>query len=97
MNIQVHAVQFSADKKLIEFVEDKLSKLTLFNDHIIGAEVFLKLGSSHELENKICEIKIIVPGNELFAKKQAKSFEEATDLVIEALRKQALKEKDKSM
>jgi putative sigma-54 modulation protein len=97
MNIQVHAVQFSADKKLVQFVEEKLGKLTLFNDHIVNAEVFLKLGSSHEVENKICEIKITVPNKELFAKKQAKSFEEATDLVIEALRKQALKEKDKAL
>ena len=45
--------------------------------------------------NKIIEIKLNVPGKELFAKKQTKSFEESTDEAIEALRKQLLKEKEK--
>jgi putative sigma-54 modulation protein len=36
-----------------------------------------------------------VPGIELFAKKQSKSFEESTDEAIEALRRQLLKRKGK--
>ena len=38
----------------------------------------------------------VFPGKELFAKKQCKSFEEATDLACEALRKQVTKHKQKS-
>jgi putative sigma-54 modulation protein len=40
-------------------------------------------------------VKILIPGKELFAKKQCKSFEEATDLAVEALRKQVKKHKEK--
>ena len=95
MDIKVHAVHFSADQKLVDYIEEKVAKLNLFNDHIVTAEVFLRLDNTSDLENKIGEVKILLPGKELFAKKQAKSFEEAIDLVTEAVRKQVLKEKEK--
>jgi putative sigma-54 modulation protein len=95
MDIQVHSVHFTADKKLIEFVNEKVGKLDLFFDNIIASEVFLRLDKSQEGENKIAEIKILIPGKELFAKKQCKSFEEAADLAVEALRKQVTKHKEK--
>ena len=66
-----------------------------FSQRIINAEVFLRLDKDKEKENKITEIKLNVPGKELFAKRQTKSFEESTDEAIEALRKQLLKEKEK--
>ncbi len=68
MDIQVHSVHFTADKKLIEFVNEKVGKLDLFFDNIIASEVFLRLDKSQEGDNKIAEIKILIPGKELFAK-----------------------------
>ncbi len=46
---------------------------------------------------KIAEIKLLVPGNDLFAKRQCKTFEEATDQAVEALRRQLKKKKEKAM
>ena len=65
----------------------------MFYDAIVSAEVFLRLENNSEGENKVSELKILIPGKELFAKKQARTFEEATDLVTEALRKQIIKQK----
>jgi putative sigma-54 modulation protein len=95
MDIQVHSVHFTADKKLVDFVNEKVGKLELFFDNIIATEVFLRLDKSQDGENKIAEVKILIPGKELFAKKQCKSFEEAADLAVEALRKQVNKHKEK--
>jgi len=95
MQVQVHAVHFDADSKLINFIEDKVNKLEQFHDQIIGTEVFLRLDKSNVNENKVAEIKLAVPGKDLFAKKQCKSFEEATDVAVEALRKQIRKHKTK--
>jgi putative sigma-54 modulation protein len=47
-------------------------------------------------ENKVTEIKLLVPGKDLFAKRQCKSFEEATDDAVEALRRQIRKQRDKT-
>ncbi len=95
MQVNVHSIQFKADAKLIDFIEAKLNKLQLFHDKMIGAEVFLKLDKNSVEGNKITEIKINIPGKDLFAKRQTASFEESTDLVIEALRRQIRKAKGK--
>ncbi len=95
MDIQVHAVHFTADRKLIDFVNEKVTKLEVFFDNIIAGDVFLKLDRTQEKENKVAEIKIQIPGKELFAKKQCKSFEEAADLAVEAIRKQVVARKGK--
>jgi putative sigma-54 modulation protein len=95
MNIQIHSVRFDADKKLIDFVHQKLEKLNQLGEDIVNAEVFLRLDKDDERENKISEIKLELPGGPLFAKKQSKSFEESTDDVIEALKKQITKHKQK--
>jgi putative sigma-54 modulation protein len=95
MDLQVHSLHFDADKKLLEFVNQKVAKLETFFDHIISGEVILKLDNAADAENKVAEIKIMIPGKELFAKKQCKSFEEATDLACEALRRQVDKHKGK--
>lgn len=95
MDIQVHSIHFTADKKLIDFINEKVGKLDLFFENIIAGEVFLRIDKSQEGDNKVAEVKILIPGKELFAKKQCKSFEEATDLAVEALRKQVKKHKEK--
>jgi putative sigma-54 modulation protein len=95
MNIQIHSVRFDADKKLIDFVNQKLVKLTQFSEGIVSAEVYLRLDKDQERENKISEIKLEYRGGPLFAKKQSKSFEEATDQAVDALKKQITKHKQK--
>jgi putative sigma-54 modulation protein len=95
MNIQIHSVRFDADKKLIDFVHSKLDKLIHFSEDIVNAEVFLRLDKDEDRENKISEIRLELPGGPLFAKKQSKSFEEATDDTIDALKKQITKHKAK--
>ncbi len=95
MDIKIHSVHFDADVKLLDFTMQKVGKLGQFSDDIINAEVFLRLENAQDMENKIAEIKINMPGNNLFAKKQGKSFEEAVDLSAEAVRRQIRKHKEK--
>jgi putative sigma-54 modulation protein len=95
MNIRINAVKFDADSKLEDFIQKKVSKLGKYFDDIITAEVILKLENTPDLENKVVEVKLDIPGNDLFARKQAKSFEESTDEVVDALKQQILKRKEK--
>lgn len=95
MNVIINAVRFKADKKLEEFIQEKLEKLPALYDGVIGAEVKLKLDNTDTPENKIAEIRLIIRGNDLFAIKQAKTFEESTTKAIEALRRQVRKHKTK--
>ena len=80
MNVNVHSIHFDADVKLVSFIKEKLSKLNQFHDSILSGEVFLRLEHDGDnRENKVVEIRLAVPGNDLFAKRQGKSFEEALD------------------
>ena len=76
MKVTTQSVNFNASVDLLDFIEKKVASLAKFHDKIVNAEVFLKLENSSDKENKITEIKINIPGNELVVKKQFKSFEE---------------------
>ena len=95
MDFKVNTVNFTADKKLVNFIQGKIGKLELMSDQIVASEVYLRVDKNSEKENKIAEVKLLMPGGELFAKKQCKSFEEATDNVIDALKRQIEKYKAK--
>lgn len=95
VNLKISSVHFDADRKLIEFIQNRVDKLANYYDKIIDGEVILKVENSNNTENKVAEIKLLVPGNDIFAKKQCKSFEEATDTAVEALRRQLKKHKEK--
>lgn len=90
MKVQVHAVHFNADQKLVNFVRRKLGKLETFYDRLVRGEVFLRL-NNEGVANKTVEISLKVPGSRLFAKEQATSFEAATDMATDALRNQLKK------
>lgn len=95
VNLKISSLHFDADKKLLEFVQEKVDKLGHYYDKIIDGDVTLKIENNSTGENKIAEIKLSIPGNDIFAKKQSKSFEEATDNAVEALRRQLKKHKEK--
>ena len=67
----------------------------MFYNDIISTEVYLRLDKNNDEGNKVAEIRLNTPGKEMFAKKQCKSFEEATDLAAEALRRQVRRKKGK--
>ncbi len=95
MNVNVHSIHFDADTKLVDLINEKLDKLTVFHDAILSAEVFLRLEHDGEnRENKHVEIRLSVPGPDLFAKRKGRTFEEAVIGTIEALRGQIEHNKD---
>lgn len=95
MKLQMHSIHFDADQDLIDFIQKRTEKLETFYDHIMDGEVFLRLNNNKDKENKVIEIKLNIPGTQLFAKEQSKSFEAATDMAVEALKKQLKKFKEK--
>ena len=94
MKVNITSVHFKTDKKLEDFIEKKVNKLSSTYDGVLGTEVTLKVENAETRENKIAEIKVSIRGQHLFAKKQSKTFEEATDTAVEALRRQLVKHKE---
>ena len=88
MKIIIQTPDFKADQTLLDFVNEKVTKLTRFLEAIHDATVTLKLDKSDTRDNKRCEIRLGIPGNDLFASRQCKTFEEATAKAVDALRSQ---------
>ena len=97
MRLQMQAIHFDADPKLLLFIQQKLDKLDTFYDRITSGEVFLKLDKSDnaKLHTKLLEVKLYVPGGTMFVREQGTTFEEATDLAVDTLKMQVKKFKDK--
>jgi putative sigma-54 modulation protein len=95
MNVQIQSVKFDADRKLIDFIGNKMTKLERFADRTTGAEVVLKLDKDLEKGNKVVILTLHMPGEDLVAEQRARSFEEAIDEAIDALKRQVEKFKEK--
>jgi len=95
MNITFNSVHFKADQKLESFISEKLEKLAKIHDGIIGYDITLKVENTEQPANKSVEIRAKIRGNDAIASKVAKTFEEAADEVVKALKKQLIKAKDK--
>jgi ribosomal subunit interface protein len=88
-------VHFKADQKLEIFISEKCEKLAKIHDGIIGFDITTKFENTEKPENKSVEIRAKIRGYDAIAQKNAKTFEEAADEVVNALKKQLLKAKDK--
>lgn len=95
MKLNIQSPQLIISARLNDFIKKKLNKLELFYDRIIRAEVFLKLANSSEKSNKIAEILLHIPGEQLIIKKEALSFEAAIDLSVHSLERGLKKKKAK--
>ena len=95
MKVNVHAVNFTVDGKLVNFIQERMDKLVKYYDKVVAADVFLKVEKTSEKENKIVEVKLHVPGDDFLVTKQCKSFEEAMDLAGESLERLLVKRKEK--
>lgn len=95
MEIKMNAVGFSAGAQLEEFIRKKISRLEKYHDGIIGTDVVLKLEKDDRLENKVVEVTVAVKGQDVFAKKNARKFEDAVDGLYDIVKRQLVKVKEK--
>ncbi|TDD98332.1 ribosome hibernation-promoting factor, HPF/YfiA family [Flavobacterium cellulosilyticum] len=95
MKVNVQAVNFNVDRKLVDFVQERMDRLEKYYDKIVSADVFLKVENMSDKENKFVEIKINVPGDDFLVKKHCKTFEEAVEISAESLERLLVKRKEK--
>ena len=100
MILRMHSVHFDADQTLLDYVQKKTDKLDTFYDRIIDGEVIMRVEKSHlnkkeVFGNKSVELKINIPGQQLFMKESSSTFEAAIDQVLDRMSRQLKKHKEK--
>ena len=92
MKVQIQSVKFDADQRLVDFIQHKMDR---FVEGVLSAQVNLKVDKDDELGNKVAVVKMDVAGSELVAERRCKTFEEAIDQCLDAIKKQIDKYKEK--
>ena len=95
MKVDVHAVNFTVDKKLVDFVQERMVKLEKYYDKVVSSDVYLKVEKTSDKENKIVEMKIVVPGDDFLVNLHCKTFEEAVDVDAESIERLLVTRKEK--
>lgn len=96
MDIIIQSLGFKASDNLEAFIHEKLGKL-VNQDNVIRANVILYQGSDSNPENNYCEIRLEIPGNDHFVKKNSPIFERSITEAFNALQKIMKKYKGKEI
>lgn len=96
MDIIIQSLGFTAGEELENFIREKLEKLKP-NDHIVRANVTLFLGPDKARPNTYCEIRLEVPGNDLFIKENSAEFEQSVETAVNRLQAVMRKAKEKQL
>lgn len=97
MEINIQSIHFTADQKLIDYINKRINKLTTFYDGIVDANIYLRVENVSTNDNKLLEVKLNVSQQTLFCSEQCRTFECAIDLAFESLKVQLKKYKEKSL
>lgn len=95
MKVNIQSIHFDADQKLLDFITKKVEKIQTFYEGLDSAMVYLRLEKDEHKENKTVEVKLNVGGKEVFAKENSNTFETAMDMVIDKIKAQVKKHKEK--
>jgi len=95
MDIIIQSLGFNAGSSLEAFIENKVG--TLKSDQIVRANVTLFKGPANNEDSDYCEIRLEVPGNDLFVKKHSAHFETSVSECVEILSQKIQKAKDKHL
>ena len=97
MNVAIHSVHFKASNRLLQYVQQKVNSVSKVSKQVNKATVFLRIDNNHLSENKIAEVCVHLPGQEVVVKKEAKTFEKSVALAMCALRRIVKRNKGKNL
>ena len=95
MKININSVHASLSDSYKAHLREKLNKFEEKYDWIIRGEIFLKQDHDNHNRDKVIEIQLSVPGENIFAERKATTWAIAEKKVFEAVRHQLKKHKEK--
>jgi putative sigma-54 modulation protein len=96
MDINFNYVHVTASERLEEFTVKRLEKLKDRYSWIVRAEVFFKKENTSSSDSgMICDIRISIPGQDVFTSSSEKNFEAAISKSIDEVKRQLQRKKEK--
>jgi putative sigma-54 modulation protein len=95
MTITINPVNFNVSKDLIERIEAIFGEVDKYNDQLVGLDIYLKSLTETDTGEKMVEVKIFLPGKNLFVAEKADDFVSAAQQAFDVVKRVVRKEKDK--
>ena len=95
MDKTIEPVNFNASQELLTHVGEIFDKLEKFNDKIVSADIYLKSLRETPTKEKKIEVRLFMPGKDIFIEQQADSFISAAQQAFDRLKVIIIKEKEK--
>ena len=95
MKINIQSIDFKLRQQLAALVQKKVQKFKRLCGDIIRIDVQFKLDKTGTRGNKLCGIRLVIPGYDMLSNVKSKTFEEAIAKAVEALERQIEKRKKK--
>ena len=95
MDKTIEPVNFNAKPGLIEEIGEIFDKLSKYNDRIVSADIYLKAIRETPKDDKKIEVRLFMPGKDIFVEQDADSFISAAQQAFDRLKVLVIKEKEK--
>ena len=95
MDVIIQSLGFKAGSELEAYIQEKLGKLDRRLPEVVRANVVLFLGPESQPDNKHCEIRLEMPGNDPFVNKHGETWELAIVEAVDTLETIVRKTKEK--
>lgn len=95
MKTRIRSLHFDADQKLLDYINEKVDQLYKADNQIQSVNVVLRIDKNSKNKNKTVVMEAQLTGRRLYAEDIAESFEQATGLAVDELKKQVIKYKEK--
>jgi len=96
MTITVNPVNFNISKDLTTNVKEIFENVDKFNDQLVGLDIYLKSLTETDSGEKMVEVKIFLPGKNLFVAEKANDFTSAAQQAVDVVKRVIRKEKEKT-
>lgn len=92
MKTDIQTVNFEASQALVNEVHKRLEEFKKYYNNIVGADVYLKdTNRTEETKNKTVEIRIFLPGGDIYAAADGENFPVALGSVADKIARQLRK------
>lgn len=84
------------NSSLQKYIDKRLSKLSLYFNHIVSVDLFLNLDNQSSQTNKSVELRVNIPGDDVVVGKKSESFEKSLDMAASSAERMLKRRKEKT-
>ena len=84
------------NSNLQNYIDKRLSKLSLYYNRIVSVDLYLNLDNQSSQTNKSVELRVNIPSDDVVVGKKSESFEKSLDMATSTAERMLKRRKEKA-